>query len=158
MTYLKRLFVLLSFVGLLTQYSCYSTAVVPSVTVTGDTRTLVLDGEFVSEKSARGFTCWYCKDYINGGKTLIEVGIMGSSPKNGYNGFILYDGGYEGKMTFYYRDGINHRWDWGKDVDGTFDYSFVLKTDGTGSYYDFSSVKAGESKKPSQLFKCYKRK
>ncbi len=70
-------------------------------------------------------------------------------------GFILFDGGYTGRTTLYQRKGLDHRWDWGPNAT---DYTFVIKPDGTGLYYDFSTVTEGESTKPSAIYKCYQRK
>jgi hypothetical protein len=48
----------------------------------------------------------------------------------------------------------NYRWDWGPNKT---DYSFVIKPDGVGLYYDFSYVQKGESIKARDVYKCYKR-
>ena len=61
--------------------------------------------------------------------------------------------GTQGEITLYRRTGLEHRWDWG---DGA-SYSFVIKTDGTGLYYDFSTVPDGENTKASAVYKCYQR-
>ncbi|MDT8394495.1 MAG: hypothetical protein RQ761_11665 [Bacteroidales bacterium] len=140
---------LLSFVILIAMGSCAS---VPSLTSSGP-RTIVVNGDEVTEIDGGGFTTWYCKDYINGGPTLVEVGFFGTSIMEGF-GFVLYDGGYNGESTLYHRTGLEHRWDWGKEGE----FSFVIKTDGTGAYYDFSTVPSGEPTKPSEIYKCYKRK
>lgn len=65
-------------------------------------------------------------------------------------GFILFEGRKEYKQTFYSRKGINHRWDW---EDGG-NYSFIIKPDGTGLYYDFTGVEKGASTKANDVFKC----
>ena len=124
----------------------------PSATLSGP-RTIVLDGEAVVEKDGAEFTCWYCVDFVYGGPTLVEVGFIGSPFYEGL-GFILYDGGYSGETTNYSREGIEHRWDWGPNGN---DYAFVIQPDGTGLYYDFSSVKAGGSTKASSVYECYQR-
>ncbi len=93
----------------------------PSATPSGP-RTIVLDGEAVTEE---------------------DVG-----------GFILSDGGYSGAHTYYRRTGLEHRWDW---CPNETNYVFVIKPDGTGLYYDFSSVPYGESTKASDVFQCYRR-
>ena len=99
------------------------------------------------------FTSWYCKDFVEGGPVLVEVGFFGDPGLAGL-GFILYDGGYSGERTFYQRTGLEHRWDWGSNG---CEYSFVIKTDGTGLYYDFTGVPKGESIKAREVYKCYRR-
>lgn len=49
--------------------------------------------------------------------------------------------------------GLDRRWDFGLDDDGTFDYMFRIEPDGTGLYYDFSRSTDGTAK-PSQRFRC----
>ena len=122
----------------------------PSATPSGP-RTIVLDGEAITEEDLGEFTSWYCKDFVYGGPTLVEVGSFGEGR---ILGFILYDGGYSGEYTFYERTGLDHRWDWGPN--GT-DYAFIIKPDGTGLYYDFTSVPKGETTKQNEMYKCYQR-
>lgn len=154
--YMKRKFsFLLNLVLLVSLLSCSSTqtkVLPPSVTSSGP-RTIILDGETVSEVDVLGFTSWYCQDYINGDQTLVEVGLFG---KTNYDelGFILFDNGFTGETTHYQRKGLEHNWYWGPNNS---DYQFTVKTDGTGVYYDFSQVPEGEKTKPSSIYKCYKR-
>ena len=110
--------------------------------------TIILDGEKYTEKSAGDFVSWSCVDYVNDYKTVIEVGIT-SSDYESAPGFVLFDGTNKGIFADYMRDGINHRWNWGE-------YAFLIKPDGTGLYYDFSGVGAGESTTASDVFKCSK--
>lgn len=49
--------------------------------------------------------------------------------------------------------GLDRRWDFGLDDDGTFDYMFRIEPDGTGLYYDFSRSTDGTAK-PSQTYQC----
>ena len=98
-----------------------------------------------------GFTTWECEGSIYGGKTLIEFGYF--SLDGTTYGFVLYDGGDEGEITHYSRQGLDRRWDWGANGQ----YSFVITPDGNGRYYDFTNVPAGESTKPSGIYKAYKR-
>ncbi len=94
--------------------------------------------------------CWYCQDFVDGGRILVEVGFFGDPSLEGL-GFILYDGGYSGELTYYRRAGIEHRWDWGPNET---DYAFVIQPDGTGLYYNFSSVSRA---KASEVYRCYRR-
>jgi len=150
----------------------------PSATSSGP-RTIILDRDTIPEDSIGRFTSWYCEDYINGGATLVEVGYftfpdsvisklsestelselleLSELPELSEllesGGFVLYDGGYTGDYAIYHRKGLEHRWDWGDNHI----YSFVILPDGTGAYYDFSTVPKGETTKPREIYKCYKR-
>ena len=121
----------------------------PSATPFGP-RTIILDNETFTEEEVEGFTSWYCKDFIREEQILVEVGFFGSL---NLLGFILYDGGFTGDAAMYQRMGLEHRWDWGSNAS----YAFVIKTDGTGLYYDFSSLSEGETTRASDVYKCYKR-
>ncbi len=116
----------------------------------GGSRVIVLDGDQIDEDKVGGFFTWKCKDYFDGGRTLVEVGIF-SNPDFSDAGFILYDGGNTGVPTLYQRQGLNRRWDWGS---GGASYAFSIKPDGTGFYYDFSLVPDGETTKSKQSYKC----
>ena len=123
----------------------------PSATRSGP-RTIILEGDTISEKDFGRFECWYCKDFLPDDRVLVEVGFI-DNPNLETFGFILYDGGYSGEVAVYHRTGLEHRWDWGQEGN----YAFVIKPDGTGAYYDFSTVPEGETTKPRALYKCFKR-
>lgn len=123
----------------------------PSANPSGP-RTIVLGDEKISEEVAGGFTSWYCKDFINEDKVVIEVGFYEDSPFD-WLGFVLYDGGFTGESALYQRKGLQHRWDWGPNGN----YAFIIKPDGIGLYYDFSLVSSGESTKANDVYKCYQR-
>jgi len=85
----------------------------------------------------------------------VEVGVLNDPTLDGLEfGFVLYDGGYSGERTMYRRTGLEHCWDWGPNLN---DYSFVIKTDGTGLYYDFSTMEDGESTKARAVYQCRQR-
>ena len=133
--------------------SCASITRAPSLTRMGS-RTIILGSDTVSEDRVGGFTTWYCRDYVHEAKgVLLEFGFFNDPHFEGI-GFVLYDGGYIGEFTHYRRTGLEHRWDWGE---GEESYSFVIKADGTGLYYDFTGVPSGESIKARDVFKCHKR-
>ncbi len=115
-------------------------------------RTIFIYDEAMTEEETGGFISWSCQDYIDGGPTLVEVGFFGDPSLEGV-GFILFDGGDSGELTVYGRTGLDRRWDWGPD--GI--YSFIIEPDGTGLYYDFSTVKAGKSKGADDIYQCYQR-
>jgi len=103
------------------------------------------NGVKIAENSVESFSSWACRDYSDGGRILIEPGFF-NVPESISAGFVLFDGGDSGTFAIYQRQGINHRWDWGDD------FSFIIKPDGTGLYYDFKGAK--KSSKADDLFKC----
>ena len=109
-------------------------------------RSLVLDGTAYSEDELGKITSWRCRKFVQPGGVLVEVGVVSSSQR----GFVLYDGGNSGAFTDYQREGLNHRWDWGRQKN----FSVIIRPDGTGLYYDFSSVAPGESTKADAVYKC----
>lgn len=135
---------------------CASMGPAPSATPNGP-RTIILDGEQISESLDRKFITWRCADFIDDwGPTLVEVGIIPSTEfdiKGIGLGFVLFDNGYIGRKAIYHRDGLVHTWIWGDD----FSYQFNIKTDSTGLFYDFGGAEGGEVRKPREIFKCYKR-
>ncbi len=124
----------------------------PSASPSGP-RTIILNGNKISKDKVGGFVSWYCKDYVYGGKVLVEVGYFGDFSQPNL-GFILYDGGFSGEKSHYARQGLNHRWNWGPNGS---DYAFIVKPDATGLYYDFTTVPNGESTKAMQVYKCFQR-
>lgn len=130
-------------------------------------RILILEEEEFKAGEPWVFISWKCRDFSYGGKTLVEVGraIFPNEYQESTNeqkqkpnkfsnmlGFVLYDGTNIGSLTTYKRDGLTHRWDWGGDRNSS--YSIVIKTDGTGLYYDFSTAKDGIKNKADGIFKC----
>ena len=138
-------------IGVITLVALYGCATSPSATPTGP-RTIVLDGKSYSESDLGEFISWHCTDHGEDGRTLVEVGTFENSTYSAV-GFVLYDGGYTGDFTNYQRQGLNNRWDWGTNDT---DYSFLVKPDGTGLFYDFSSVPKGESIKANDVYECHR--
>ena len=121
-----------------------------------------MEFELSEGETKNGFTSWNCYDFgtynFKREAVLLEVGyyINTYSDDNYKMGFLLYDGTNTGISIMYSRQGLNHRWDWpaGESFeDGS--YSFIMETDGTGLYYDFTIEKEG---KPKQIFTCKVRK
>jgi len=118
---------------------------------------LILGGIEYSETNFGKFTSWRCRSYIQNSSIHVEAGRF-SDPDLLSVGFILYDGGNTGVLANYRRHGLNHRWDWGLG-DSTASllntkFTFMIKPDGTGLYYDFSATPDGESKKADDVYKC----
>jgi TonB family protein len=112
-------------------------------------RTIVIDGQQVTENKVGEFISWGCGGFIQPNNVLIEVGIF-SNPELSGEGFILFDGGDTGEFAWYRREGINHRWSWGPNGN---DYSFVINPHGGGLYYDFTNAKGGKTE-ASDVFTC----
>ena len=123
-------------------------------------RKLILDGEEITENDIGEFVTWKCGKYPSGERVLVEFGKiiisdeyieseeykkLDNSKREEFGkfinklGFVLYEGGNVGDFALYERRGLNHRWDWGPDSV----YSFIIKPDGIGLFYDFSNSKSG---------------
>lgn len=127
--------------------SCASTS---SATSSGPRTLIINDREISATETDNGFTSWYCTDWYDDFRTkvLVEVGyfdLYGSR-----FGFVLYDGGYVGELALFSRDGLDYRWQWD-------DYSIIVTNEGTARYYNFRGAEEGESRKPSAVYKAYKR-
>lgn len=116
-------------------------------------RTIQLGTQFYSEADLGKFVSWACKEPNNGREIKVEVGYF-HSPKFEGKGFVLFDGGYKGELTSYRRTGLEHRWDWGGKSKN--EYPFVIQTDGTGLYYDFTILKEKSPTDPRADYKCSK--
>ena len=54
-----------------------------------------------------------------------------------------------------YKDqGLDRRWDFGLDDDGSYDYAVVLQPSNVAGYIDFSGVDPGDRKDARQTFNC----
>lgn len=58
--------------------------------------------------------------------------------------------------------GLERRWDWCLEDDGSYGCAFVLSTDGLGKYFNFARAMPDADGKrrtePSELFKCARRR
>ena len=89
----------------------------------------------ISESDFGGVERWYAynEGYALFGdsyesKVIFQVGFF----KDTKVGFILYEDGTTGELAEFSRQGLDLRWNWGL-------YSVIIKPDGSGSYYDFST-------------------
>ena len=96
---------------------------------------------------------WVCKDAYSEFWTTIVTAEVLESRSSGLIKVagITYDAHFQVK-------GFNRRWDFGLVEDGSYDYAFVIKPNGDGSYYDFSSTNTGKTINPSQLLTCQQSK
>lgn len=136
-------------------------------------RTLILGDREYQESEPGQLISWKCRDYIDEGETLVEFGQIPApddykttqeyveiddSEKEFFDqavkmmGFVLYEGSNKGELALYNRRGLDHRWDWGPDGK----YSFIIKPDGTGLYYDFNTATNGKKDKADDIYKCRK--
>ena len=148
---LKTIAVLLGSIFILSLQSCSPTR--HASTTASGLRNIILGDEKYLEGEMGGFISWCGRDFVYGGTVQVEVGYFGNPAYEGL-GFILYDGGDIGQVASYRRTGLEHRWDWGPK--GT-EYAFVIKTDGTGLYYDFTTVEEGKTTTAKEVYKCRKR-
>jgi hypothetical protein len=118
-------------------------------------RVISVNGREIREADAGEFTSWACQDYVQRGNVVVEVGHF-NHPKLEGLGFVLFDGGNSGELTSYERAGLLHRWDWGWN-ENRYVYSFLMKPDGTGLYYDFSSASGSHKEKADDIFRCQSR-
>ncbi|SHM70189.1 hypothetical protein [Fibrobacter sp. UWB7] len=116
-------------------------------------RQLVLNGKVVSESKFGGVERWYAIDKYGGSsKVRFQVGYFRDEP---YFGFVLYEGGTQGKIAVCYREGLDLRWDWIDKGTNVMMHSIVINKAGEkGYYYEFSSE--GEKVLPRETFKVYK--
>lgn len=121
-------------------------------------RDLFISGYKVNEQEFGGCERWYAVDYSNilGEDDIVrfQVGYF----KDNNIGFILYEDETVGEEAIYYRQGLELRWDWGYDENDDsswYRYSFIIKPDGTGLYYDFSTSEDGIAS-PREFYKCTK--
>ena len=112
----------------------------PAAEAASASREISVNGREIREADAGKFTSWICRDYVQRENVVLEVGHF-NHPKLEGLGFVLYDGGSSGEIASYERAGLLHRWDWGRNVNrDVYVYSFLMRPDGTGLYYDFSSA------------------
>jgi hypothetical protein len=116
-------------------------------------RVITLGESPYSEDSLGPFVSWGCSEYGSDSRIIVEIGRFEAASLSD-TGFILYDGTSSGERTSYERRGVNQRWDWGPN--GT-QFAFVLRSDGTGLFYDFSNVQKGETTLANDKYKCSRR-
>lgn len=97
------------------------------------------EGKLIGKKIS-----WSCYKNISNIKPLVEIATLSKT-----EGYIKIDDSTV--FTSYNRKGFNHRWDWEE-------YSFIIKPDGVGLYYDFNFVSEDKTTKPSQVYRCDKKK
>ncbi len=113
---------------------------------------ILLAGNAYAEDSI-DFECQSGSYWNPDGKVLVRAIIV---PDSGFGLVTVADTDYVAK---YERKGFNHRWDFEfNEEEDRFDYTFVIKPDGTGLYYDFSIMEPGKPVSPSQTYICQQSK
>ncbi|SMP55788.1 hypothetical protein [Fibrobacter sp. UWB10] len=108
-------------------------------------RILLLGNEQISESDFGGVERWYAVDNYGDFYVRFQVGYF----IDNQIGFVLYEGGSQGVVAKYYRQGLDRRWDWDN-------YSIVINSDGIGLYYDFSISDDDGKAKPRTMFRMRK--
>lgn len=126
-----------------------------------------------------GFTIWNCIEYIEGEKTLFQIGYFTSLDTNEQIGFIINDEPFieliflevgtplpeesskdyfapSAEIAFFSKKGLGYVWEWGNIEKGE-SFKIILDPDRSVRYYDFSHLSEGDSVKPSGVYKAYKR-
>ncbi|MCX2982241.1 hypothetical protein EYC98_15370 [Halieaceae bacterium IMCC14734] len=147
-------------------------------------RTLIVDGKAREIPEGADVISWKCREYgsrDSKDEVLVEVGRasfaslvktrdeyqeLDESDKDSlskilkaledHTAFVLYDGTNEGELAFYSREGLDQNWYWGSlgEEDQKYRYAIVIKPDGKGLYYDFSTAKDGVKNRADDVFKC----
>jgi len=95
---------------------------------------------------------WECKDYAESGWNKIIV--VATIDEDRTTGSIEVAG--TAQATIYHVEGFNRRWDFGRKNGGGYSYSFLIKPDGTGLYYDFTQ--SDHAVRASMVMECRQRK
>lgn len=102
----------------------------------------------VGVANAETFRCQSGNYWLDSGTVVVVATIN----EDGHSGTIKVAGVTH--QAYYSVAGFDRRWNFGKDADGAFNYSFAISPTGIARYYDFSSVEWGEPAKNSQTFIC----
>lgn len=109
-----------------------------------------------SRTEAKFAETWWCTDYFQKDKYVLTAVVykgLSSAQQKGKVWISDVDVDPDFEMI-YELDGINRRWNWGLSGNGVYDYSFIIKPDGTGLYYNFrhkdTNVEA------SEVFRCHR--
>ena len=136
--------------GLLLALSVAACGTMPAPSASSD-RSVVLSGETYSEARFGEITSWECSGFEDDTGKVVELGKF-NNPNNPNMGFISHNGTGSGDLAYYDHIGLDHRWDW--VLDNILHYTFILKPDGIGLFYDFSHSRDGESLSPEEILIC----
>ena len=94
---------------------------------------------------------WECKDasVVSTWNDIIVTAKTGDG--NGIGSVKAADTNY---TASYYTQGFKRRWDFGKPVNKSYPFSLIIKLNGDGMYFDFSTSKNKGYTPASMFFKC----
>ncbi len=105
-----------------------------------------------------GLEKWGCGDSIDG--CMFRCPVTLTADLNSNTGTVTIGGVVE--YTRFELHGLERRWDWCLDADGVWECALVVRTDGTGLYYNFRGTMPDSDgtrrTEPSNLFKCRRMK
>ena len=87
---------------------------------------------------------WDCYNYVYG-EYLLSVGYIPEISDS--RGILFLKDSESGIDTIHSLQGVQHYWNWE-------DFQIVIKSDGTGFFYDFSGAEPGETKIASEMYNC----
>ena len=102
----------------------------------------------VAQAKAKPVEKWECKDYVEPGKVLVTATVDSGRT----SGTIAVAG--VTYTTAFGVTGFDRRWDFGPKEHPA-QYAFIIKPDGAGLYYDFSTGEHQE--RASMVLKCRQR-
>ena len=123
-----------------------------------DTKLTVNAKDEVEQNAKAGVEQWRCGDYVGGcGFLSTDCVTLTANLRDG-TGEVSF-GAFVGRTEFHIQ-GIERRWDWCPEHDGSFGCAFVISPDGRGRYFNFAASLPDPDgvrrAKPTDLFKCTK--
>ena len=88
---------------------------------------------------------WNCYDRFDG-YYLLSVGYIPELSDS--RGILFLKNSESGIDTIHSLQGVQHYWIWE-------DFQIVIKSDGTGLFYDFSGAEPDEIRIASEVYECY---
>jgi hypothetical protein len=88
---------------------------------------------------------WNCYDRFDG-YYLLSVGYIPELSDS--RGILFLKNSESGIDTIHSLQGVQHYWIWE-------DFQIVIKSDGTGLFYDFSGAEPDETRIASEVYECY---
>ena len=116
-------------------------------------------GAAVAEEDIQPDELWNCYAPSDENKQKVIIYLYwhqlpGEKHGLGIGAVEFSNSGAAGHTAMFELLGLNRRWRFGvSDAGDAFQYSFVIRPDGTGLYYDFTTSKDG-SALPSQVYDC----
>ena len=110
-------------------------------------RLAAINGDNEAKERLESLETWRCFDTTDFNRTSVLLSLTRLE-----NGGEVSAAGTTHTAAFEVQ-GLNRRWDFGLDDNGSYDYMFRIEPDGTGLYYDFSRSTDGTAR-PSQTYQC----